>query len=443
MKIREQETKKPNARLVTAESSATGVRLMNGAESVNASSLENQGNSQATRGEDEGQGRGKGAGPCITAPSSRQSSVLAAGLDWLQVSCFGYFRREDWGWVSSSLEKARAKAEESNDWVRAWEWRGFPLEVRQSGVRHGGFYARWCCRWAGIQLHVVNDRTSTDTRPSVVVVLTSEVLMSLGDKGAWGRVLGLLEALGFELDRDVVSRVDLAVDLADVDVGPLVEGVWEGRCIARGRKKSYYEEGRRKTGFSIGGGIMLRVYDKLLEAQQRASEAKWSALLERWGKEPTSAARFEFQLRRDALREQFSIQSVEDLWAKMRSLVEWLCDEWFRLTDSVPEHRNHGRCKTLEVWNLVRSKFVEWAGVGSAPISKPVSAAPSQVKLMRTFMGAGKSLLARRWRGPETSETLVERLLELIERESRCLERDVRDRYTKLVTLGHIPIGVT
>lgn len=383
-----------------------------------------------------------GPDPSNTGPNFSNCGV-PAGLDWLQVSLFGEFDRDSWPRLLCDLDRARAIAEEKGESHSARLIDGHPLMVRAAGARHGGFYCRWVCRWAGVELHIVAGGQRSDNRPTCVAVLTSETLMEFGDQLAWERVKHLCQALGFSTVRDVVSRVDLALDLVDVDVDDFAAPFSAGCFIADAHKRAMYWDGRSTTGFTVGvGKCQLRVYEKVRELREKGSESKWASLVARWGKEPQKATRVEFQVRRDMLRERWDVGGVDDLWKKMPTIVNELCGGWFRMTDEKPKSNNHVRTSTLGLWRRVQEKFAKWAGDGPLMTFERMKPFIEPRKLIDQARGCVVSFMASLgWAGESWQDILGEAFAYLAEDGER-IERDVRAKSIELIASGRMPVKV-
>ena len=67
----------------------------------------------------------------------------------------------------------------------------------------------------------MDNAAPSEKRLSVFVSIGSLTLMKIGHVDAWIGVKSLLDCLGFEAIRNVVSRVDLCVDLPNVTMEPV------------------------------------------------------------------------------------------------------------------------------------------------------------------------------------------------------------------------------
>jgi hypothetical protein len=319
------------------------------------------------------------------------------GVDTLHVAIYGEWEGSAWESLVSLLSESQADAQEAGEPVTLEGPDGQRLLLKEHGHKHG-IFCPWSLQWDGITLDIANHPECSEHSLNVWVEIGSIALMELGHREAWGQVVGLLTTLGLRIKRAVPSRVDVCVDLPGVDVGELVSRAVDKRRIARARKWAYYENGLRWSGFQCGTDVQCRAYDKALELRERTDPRKLEVIQEkRWGgKIPETATRVEFQLRRDPLREQFDVQSVEDLFAKLPAICVWLTQEWLRLTDDKPDRDNGNEDRTPAgaVWQKVGEAFKAWTGAVVAEVAKRVKRCPVPGRLMDQARGCLESVMA-------------------------------------------------
>lgn len=171
-----------------------------------------------------------------------------------------------------------------------------------------------------------------------------------------------------------LSRVDVCLDLlmSDAEFQRFSKQV-AGRSssvVTRARHMSGYIDGDRYTGVSVGKEqIKLRVYDKVAESLIGGDWSFWSQLYGQGQSfevpEGQVVARFEFQLRRETLRdwnkEQLpdGLSTLEQFRASSADVLHYLCTDWFRLAGA-PRGHEHER-RSLPFWRGVRDGFVSSA----------------------------------------------------------------------------------
>lgn len=314
---------------------------------------------------------------------------------------FGEWEPDRWLEFVAGVVVAQAKSRDHDDAAkRAGELPGFVrgpmgerILVKSHGTRHGGVYCTWVLQWSGFTVHVVNRREIHGSRPNVLVEIPSTVLMELGHELAWREVCRVLKGLGFSAEKAVPSRCDVCVDLVGVKVDEFIGAFSQDEWIGRARKDAeygFFRDSRRSTGFTLGKKCHLRIYDKWTEAKR--DPVKLEIMLDRrWGgdKPKGGATRVEFQMRRDVLRDQFDVQTVEDLFSKLPGIADWLTGQWFWLTDGKPDrkNRNQGRAPMASLWERVKDAFASWTGKGGVPASRRKKGVASLAALDAQIVG--------------------------------------------------------
>lgn len=174
----------------------------------------------------------------------------------------------------------------------------------------------------------------------------------------------LLTALGGRPIIKRVTRGDLCLDIANLDVTSLLALVKDGQFITRASsvlpKIDYLTD--QETGFTAGKyPCYLTAYDKVDERMGKADSLYLAALIERrWGGSvPQAAARIEYQLNRPWLRNN-GIDSPEDFLNHRGTLSEKLTSDWFRITATRVERRNkhQSRAGVHPLWAGIQEGFV-------------------------------------------------------------------------------------
>jgi hypothetical protein len=231
----------------------------------------------------------------------------------------------------------------------------------KSGTGTGPMY-RWKMECEGVKISIGNHHIPKKEIPNVIVHVGSLFLMKNGGLlGSWSDIKEMIETFYGKIEIVKISRVDGCVDLVDIDVTEYVSR-FESNCyISKSRKGGVFNDGKRKTGFKLGTGKQIRIYDKRLEVEHQPE--KQIILVEtRWGgRLPQYATRVEFQIGAEDLRD-LGIQTLEDYKKKRHSLYEYFTHDWFRMTDQSPKDNHHSRLETASVWKRVQNAFNEWTG---------------------------------------------------------------------------------
>ncbi len=169
------------------------------------------------------------------------------------------------------------------------------------------------------------------------------------------RVEKLLADIGFEIERSLVSRVDLQVTLT-VDPQILFAAIRNGQSVASARGRKWEEKGGRVETFAAGSDTQICIYDKLQELWAKQDTAKTAAVLSMFTNDVSDLTRVEFRLRRKALKA-VEIHTAQDLKEKEADLIDYLTGRWFRILDRRPSKGNETRYKAHPLWKLVTYAF--------------------------------------------------------------------------------------
>jgi hypothetical protein len=177
-------------------------------------------------------------------------------------------------------------------------------------------------------------------KPSFFVTFRSQALWRESAPLLHRKFLAWAAALGFvPYRREGLSRVDYAFDyhlpMLDFD---------EDCFVTRMRKDAQYRENKRPRGFTFGeGDIVLRIYDKVAEVEQKSGKVWFFRLWER----DQDVWRIEWQVRKDILQA-FGIVTFEDLAKVQGDLLRYLCEE--QATLRVPQADSNPSRWPLHPW---------------------------------------------------------------------------------------------
>jgi hypothetical protein len=330
-----------------------------------------------------------------TGGTKRQSSKETGGIDWLETCVYGCWPMAAFGELAKVWNTLKDKAASAGDDQFFDAPGGERLLVEGYGLRNK---CHWVFRYRGCQIGIVNRAAASESFGSVFVTVPGDACLAVGAVELWQDIRRLLKSIGFEEIRAVPSRVDVCVDLPGVALAEFVEPFLQGKFVCRATSERTYREAREYTAFETGKTIRMRCYDKWREC---CNDPDRFALMidRRWsddGVPPCCATRVEFQVRRDTLKE-MSIWTVDDLFSKLGSVVEWLTGDWFRLTDDVPDRENHNvaRSGPSELWQHVRAMFKEWLPGAAEPVERRRKTVPEDRFLIRQGLGCLEASIAR------------------------------------------------
>ena len=306
-------------------------------------------------------------------PLSSIDTLTSGGLDYLSLSYYGKFDPEKWELLVSNLSECQKSAQE-NDKLNSLL--GISPEilvlVAPSGKGKGASYAKWKFSYQGIVFAIRNQSPSenlkTDQKiPDVFVDVSSNPLMTIGEIRVFEIILSVFKAIGFSFFKFCPSRVDLCVDLVEVPTSQFYESIKRWCYVSRTPFTDFKFKTRDIQTIYIGlsgAKTLLRIYDKYQECKGKPEKYDLLKML-RWGKDPDpaiGATRVEYQIRRQPLKKQHSIDTYEDFKQKKADLCVYLTNDWFRITDKEPDPRHTERFGPSALWRQVIDAFEDWTG---------------------------------------------------------------------------------
>lgn len=266
--------------------------------------------------------------------------------------------------------------------------------VAPTGHKSTGPMYRWRLLCDGVTISIARQHAPQKEVPNVLIHVGSLYLMKNGGLlTAWPDIEAMLAAFQGKIEVVKLSRLDGCVDLADIDVSEYVRR-YETNCfISKSRKGGVFNDGKRKTGFKLGTGKQIRVYDKRLEVEHQP-EKMLILIQTRWGgRYPACATRVEFQVGSEGLRD-LGIVTLDDYEKKRSSLFHYLTHDWFRMTDTVPKDNHHSRIETAAVWTTVQETFAAWTGQAPRSLVHKVDTLPDYGQLAKQAIGCIGSIVA-------------------------------------------------
>lgn len=177
-----------------------------------------------------------------------------------------------------------------------------------------------------------------------------------------------LKEIGFSVEKETVSRVDLQV-MTTRPVSEYFNAIYAGHLVRRFRQSRFFtDNGDVMSSWRAGSALTVRIYDKRRELIEKDDEVK-ALLIQKYctgGIIPFNLTRIEFSLNRDILNDA-AIDSVSDLKEVENTLAEYLTRDWFRLIDGPKTKGNERRTKTLQAWEEVQQLFARYFPGGENP----------------------------------------------------------------------------
>ena len=282
--------------------------------------------------------------------------VVASGIDTLVIG----FSIESYVGVNNfeALTEAKNKAGE-----RQFDKKGYGVEwfgTEFNMAARGAMGYEWVMRNADVMVCIAREARYGSIIPEVYVTFSSLNLWTNGLDGAVNMFERWLSRWALISDTRI-SRADLCLDIEMPF--PVIDIKRE--IVSRARKKrrvnellkiEHHVECRRDTGYRFGSGDLVgRFYDKTNEikvSQKEWMKEAWKA--EGWDGE-TTVVRYEFQCRRNFLKE-MSVNSFEELKERLADIWRYCTYDWLRVCDQ-GANTNQSRWKSKDYWALIQQSF--------------------------------------------------------------------------------------
>jgi hypothetical protein len=289
--------------------------------------------------------------------------VLSSGFDKVNLTLDltwesdGFFQT-----LAAAKQEAQAQKREHPVALLSHGGRDWLFNVQPRGVKGH----EWVLRCSDAVLFIGN-WLSPQSRPSMIVEISSEMLWRDGTESAADTLLDLVESLGAEIETLRASRLDACADVL------LPEHLWASElfehAVTRARHKALYCDGELLSGWQVGrGAVVGHLYDKPHEIVK--SGKGW--MFEVWGLSDVPLGwriiRVEFQLLRRALKE-LGIESLQDALELDGNLWSHCTQEWLKFQTRPGTH--HTQRRTLPWWRVVQEGF------GGAQTAEPLVRAKS------------------------------------------------------------------
>ncbi len=362
----------------------------------------------------------------VSLASLTPARVLLAGPDTLYFSCDITISDAVRAKLAEEKQAAQHAATTAGA-VHCPEWLG--ARVAPQGARGGYAYL---IETEDFSIKVLGEHIQH--RPGIYIELRSSFLHThpLGPQGACEEALcWVREHLLSDQDETLarerasfavakLSRADIHCDWQGGFAPSLASVTDELRCFVRpGKTKwGFHGQGHAPTGYTFGKGhVQARIYNKSLEAREKANDAYFALLSARHGDafDPSlDIWRLEFQLKRDGIKgfklyappdvddEEAEIEaelSAEELehigtlprfFARMDELWQHLTQHWLRLVVDMGA-ANRSRLPLHPTWQQLRADF---AAMAQAALTQPLDA--DARRLVRGARYSGKSRILRR-----------------------------------------------
>lgn len=367
-------------------------------------------------------------------PLSSIDTLTTGGLDHLSLSYYGNFNEELWDQLIKNLSECQKSAQEDDKLNALLKITpDLMVLVAPNGKGRGMSYSKWLFSYKGV-FFAIRDQTgkskSDQKIPAVFVDASSSPLMTLGETRVFELIHSVLKAIGFSFFKVCPSRIDMCVDLIEVPTSRFYDSIKKWCYVSRASHSDFIFQTRNIQTIYIGKGgskTLLRIYDKYQECKDKSQKYDLLKTL-RWGKDPDpsiGATRVEYQIRRQHLKKQHSIDSYEDFVKKKADLCKYLTHDWFRITDKEPDPRHTERFGPSALWQQVINAFEGWTGkeVERRAVDRTTNRDP--IQLEKQAMGCIERALAIRGLIPNSRQELNQMVLSMVQSNGNQMESNI------------------
>lgn len=272
--------------------------------------------------------------------------------------------------------------------------------VEPYGVASKSVFARFKFQLKSAGVTLLINEGETREAPTIRIIYGYDALFGKDFKTVHDDLIRHLKSIGFTLDQEKLSRVDLQVTLATPF--QLINYAFQNDCIvSRLRRWSNYSQGEHcnQQLETLRGGqdLQICIYDKFRECQSSGNMEKLEDCLRASGQDTFHLTRVEYRLKRRVLNA-MKIDTVDDLYSCMPDLIEFLTSAWFRILNE-PKIRGHENDQQVsgfwqEVQSAFRSVFCEGKKGDSSKVTINSIRIIDKHKLTRQGMGCLVSAVA-------------------------------------------------
>ena len=358
--------------------------------------------------------------------------ILHGDIDYVKNSFFGTWNPSDFATFTGQCESAKTSislVRQSNPGAELepeiTTLAGRDVIVNPSGVRIGkGAYYAHHLTFEGFDVFIHQDEKPKNDNPQIRFDIRAEARLNYGAYGAQQVLVDFLSQLGFTVESEKLSRLDIQV-MIDVPVSAFVKFYLADHDVGGGR--NFRINGKKKTWgkqietLDIGDRkrIHLSIYDKRQEIAKKynaETAAKYDKTIENigaaWWHSDHAITRIEFSLGRDSLRA-WGVNSLEDFRLRERAIVEYLTHKWFRLLKNPKVRGTENDAEIHPIWKRVQSLFFQYfccADVPAVKREKPTRVSVDSERLENQGGGCYVNATASRYGKQKSMEDLRHRL---------------------------------
>lgn len=309
-------------------------------------------------------GRTSGDSAAPVSPATNRGAVkyreTFGGYDGgIEAGFYGEWEPSRFSDLAAKLDTCKQAANDKNLSESFIDLGGFVWRVSPMGARCGALAYKWAIEHHGLQVFV-HSGAKGDIAP-VRCRIGAQCLYKVDLFTCVKTLKSVLEAIGFDLSYEIVSRVDMQVMLP-IDISDFIAELKPGRIVTecRGDMCNYVDlsTGKINSITLKSTTTELCVYDKIEQVLKMDSVG--FGLFQRWVLEgddfPPALTRFEFRFRRESLR-RYGINTFDDLKKSQLSLIQIAYTDWFRVLKEDKVRGHESGQEVSAVWREVQNAF--------------------------------------------------------------------------------------
>jgi hypothetical protein len=203
-----------------------------------------------------------------------------------------------------------------------------------------------------------------------------KAMLKWGLNNIYQTACNIVESLGGSITKERLNRMDLCIDLPEIDMNTFINAHCEGKMVSRSNVICLYKSTSPSLMFGKAPPVSAMFYDRLWRVRA-SQDAELMELMKdhRWnGFVPSCATRLEFRLAREWLRE-FGINTIEEYNQRRGDVFDYLTTRQIRMLNK-PKTSNMSRAKYHPLWIAIRTSLFSMRNMNIVEDLKRIGPAP-------------------------------------------------------------------
>jgi hypothetical protein len=191
----------------------------------------------------------------------------------------------------------------------------------------------------------------------VFIKVKSQCLWSLSPIYAYEYVSRWITEYVGEIINNLISRIDLCCHTDELSLSLDDVDKFKGKYYMETMYKFRRKLNAMTFGSSATEKVYCRIYDKVLEVQQKKNKTWFYYIWDKYGLDKDKVWNVEFQICREYLKEN-SIDTVEQAFDRLRTIWEYCTYDWIVKIEL--DDNNITRCSINEKWKQLQNAFQDF-----------------------------------------------------------------------------------